>query len=70
MTQAEKILIRWLSALSAGLGTASAALVGFEADISREVLIAIIIGSAFLSGLVASLTGEAISRTLGVRKSE
>lgn len=68
MTQAEKILIRWLSAFSAGLSAVGAALVGFETDVSQTLLIIIIAGGAGLSALVASLTGEAISRTLGVRK--
>lgn len=70
MTQAEKILIRYLSAASAALAGISAALIGFETDVSQDVIIIVTVVSAGLSGFVASLTGEAISRTLGIRKSE
>lgn len=70
MTQAEKVLIRYLSALSAAIGGISAALIGFEADIAREIYIGLAVAGAGLAGFVAALTGEAVSRTFGVRKSD
>jgi len=70
MTQAEKILVRYLSALSAAVAAVSAALLGFEADISREVLIGLAVAGAGLSAFVSSLTAEAVSRSFGVRRSD
>lgn len=69
MTQAEKILIRYLSALSAALAAGTAALAGYSttAEIPIEIIIGLAVGSASLAAFVASITGEAISRTIGVR---
>lgn len=72
MTQAEKILIRYLSALSAALGAITAALAGYstEAFIPVEIIVGLAVGAAGLSAFVASLTAEAVSRGFGVRRSD
>lgn len=67
MTQAERILIRWLAALSAGVTGVGGVIVAAD-SIDKTIVIAVLATGAFLSGLVTVLTTEAGSSMLGVRR--
>lgn len=72
MIQAEKILVRWLSILSAGVSAVTGVLLAApnqDVTIDQTLLIVLLAVSAFLSAIAATATTQAGSTALGVRKS-
>jgi len=67
MTNIEKIAVRWISALAAGVTGVSAILVGADDIISRGVIIGVLAVSALLSGMAAFLTTETGQTALGLQ---
>lgn len=69
MTQVEKILVRWLAALSAAV-TGAAGAMQLATSIDPDVVAVVTIIGAALAGLVAALTAEVASTMLGVRRGD
>ena len=68
MTQAERILIRWLSAIGAGIGVAATILSqATSVNINPDILLAVVIISAVVQAVVAALTTSTVSEAMGIR---
>lgn len=68
MTMAEKILVRWLSILAAGVTAALGVVTASSVEIDKTFLVILLAIAAFLSAVAAAATTEQGGITLGTRK--